>query len=51
MINTETKKDLRYIQLKKGLEQLSITQLQKILDYKEDMVFDIWNFDEENKLY
>jgi len=43
--------DPRYLKLKVGLSQLTTPQLQKILDYKDQMVFDDWNFDEESRKY
>lgn len=38
--------DPRYLQLKKGLDQLTTEQLNKILEHPEPMVYDVWNFEE-----
>jgi hypothetical protein len=38
--------DPRYQALKLGLEQLSSSQLQRILDYPLEMVYDQFNYDE-----
>lgn len=38
--------DLRYIKLKKGLSQLTVEELQRILDYKGEMVYDTYNYEE-----
>lgn len=43
--------DPRYLQLKKGIEKLSISEIQKILDYPEEMVYDGYNFDPYTKRY
>lgn len=38
--------DARYKALKQGLEQLSSSRLQSILDYPLEMVYDKFNYDE-----
>lgn len=43
--------DLRYTTLKKGLEQLDNSEIQKIIDYPGEMVFDQFNFDESNNKF
>jgi hypothetical protein len=43
--------DERYKALKQGLEQLSSSQLQSILDYSPEMVYDMFNYDEATGRY
>lgn len=43
--------DLRYLQLKKGIEKLSSSEIKKILEYPEEMVYDGYNFDPYTKRY
>lgn len=39
------KKDLRYLKIKSGLSKLTETELIKIIDYPNEMVYDDYNFD------
>ena len=43
--------DPRYVALKHGLEQLTSDQLQQILDYRKEMVYDMYNYDEDTGRY
>ena len=45
------KNDLRYQALKRGLSQLTIEQLERILHYKDEMVYDEYNFNPETKRF
>ena len=37
--------DLRYLKIKSGLSKLNKAELQRILDYPHEMVYDDFNFD------
>jgi len=43
--------DQRYCVLRRGLEQLTTAQLQKVLDHPEPMVYDQFNYDEATGFY
>lgn len=43
--------DKRYIALRQGLEQLSAEQLNRIISYTNQMVYDEFNFDESSGFY
>jgi hypothetical protein len=43
--------DPRYIKLRFGLNQLSNIELKRILDYKGDMVYDDYNYDQRTGRY
>ena len=43
--------DPRYIRIKSAIEKLSTEQIQKILSYNQEMVYDEFNFDETAKRY
>lgn len=40
--------DQRYLKLKEGLNQLNIEELQRILDYEDEMVCDTYIYDQEH---
>ena len=43
--------DPRYVFLRRGLEQLSSLQLQHILNYQKEIVYDNFNYDEATGRY
>jgi len=45
------KTDPRYIKLKFGLNQLTDDELKRILDYKGEMVYDDYNYDQRTGRY
>jgi len=43
--------DLRYLALKRGLNQLTVVELQRIIYYLPEMIYDEYNFDPNLKRF
>jgi len=52
-MNTNIKTDLRFLALKRGLNQLTVPQLEKVVEYNQrrEMVYDTFNYDAQRKLW